>query len=89
MRAASFNFSEPAELYTGGSWRGRPTGVTYQRFGTAAEAIRYVVEELPGTSRLRSVLEVNEDRFNHSEIQKLYDSSGYPLTRSGEHKDAT
>jgi hypothetical protein len=90
MSTANFNFSEPAELYGGSNWSGRPTAVTYRRFDRAADAIRYAVEELPGALRRACILEVNEDRFNDIEIRKLYDSRGYPLPRgTRKDKDAT
>lgn len=90
MNATEFNFSEPAELFGGSSRMGRSTGVTYRKFDTAADAIRYVVEELSEATRRAYVLEVNEDRFNHMEIRKLYDSSEYPLPRvTGKDRDAT
>jgi hypothetical protein len=87
--ATNFDFSEPAELYGGSNWSGRPTGVTYRRFDTAAEAIRYAVEELSGASRRACVLEVDEKRLNHAEIRRLYDSGDYPLPRgAGKDNDA-
>lgn len=90
MSARSFNFSEPAELFSGSKWGGRPAAITYRRFDAAADAIRYVVEELSDVSRRACVLEVDESRFNHLEIRKLYNSRGYPLPRrSGKDKDAT
>ena len=90
MSARNFNFSEPAELFSGSKWGGRPAAISYQRFDAAADAIRYVVEELSDASRRACILEVDESRFNHIEIRKLYDSSKYPLPRrSGKDKDAT
>lgn len=90
MSNKDFNFDEPAELFAGGSWKGRPTAVTYRRFDTAAEAIRFTVEELVGAGARACVLEVNEKRFNSVEIRKLYDSSNFPLPRStGEDTHAT
>jgi Arc/MetJ-type ribon-helix-helix transcriptional regulator len=50
----------------------------YQRFTTAAEAIRYAVEDL----RTRGAwLEVGDERFNSTEIQRLYEASDYPLRK--------
>jgi hypothetical protein len=90
MGARSFNFLEPAELYGGSSRGNRPTAITYRRFDAAAEAIRYVVEELSDASRRACILEVDESRFNHIEIRKLYDSRNYPFPRRlGKDKDAT
>lgn len=81
MSAARLNFSEPAELFGGRAWSRRPASLTYRRFDTAAEAIRYAVEELFSAGQPACVLEVNEMRFNQTEIRKLYDSGDYPLPR--------
>jgi len=90
VKASSFDFSAPGELFGGGKWTGRATSIKYRRFDTAAEAIQYAVEELNETSRRSCVLEVNEKRFNHIELRKLYDSSSYPLKRAeGKDIDAT
>lgn len=91
MSTRDFNFSEPAELYFSGASRwGRTAGVTYRKFDAAAEAVRYAVETLAGNSRRTCVLEVNEARFNHGEIRKLYDSGDYPLPRqTGKDADGT
>lgn len=78
---AKFDFAEPAELYGASSRSGWTSGVKYRRFNTAAEAIRYVVEELSRAGQRTCVLEVNENRFNHIDIRSLYDSSTYPLPR--------
>ena len=75
-----FDYNTPAELFPCRSKKGnRPVG--YRRFDTAAEAIRYAVEDmspdfLPGT-----VIEVNDERLDGSRIRELYDSTAYPLER--------
>ena len=81
MSAKQFDYSAPAELYGGSAWSGGPSAITYRRFDTAAEALRYAIEVLKGSSQRACVMEVNEQRFNHMEIRKLYDASGYPLAR--------
>lgn len=86
MMAAKFDFSEPAELFGGGSWAGRPTSISYRRFETTAEAVRFAMEELDDKARRPCVLEANEQRFNHAEICKLYDRPDYPLERLKEEK---
>ena len=65
-----FDYSSPAELYLSRP-RGRHTD--YRRFATAAEAIRYAVEELHTCQSLRAWMQVGEDRFNKEEINRLYD----------------
>jgi molybdate transport system regulatory protein len=70
-----FDYSSPAELYLSRR-RGRRTD--YQRFATAAEAIRYAVKELR-TRRSRSAwMQVGDEVFNKIEINQLY----YPLSEA-------
>ena len=64
------DYSSPAELYLSRR-RGRHTD--YRRFATAAEAIRYAVEELRARRSLSAWMQVGEDRFNKEEINRLYD----------------
>ena len=66
----AFDYSSPAELYLSRR-RGRHTD--YRRFATAAEAIRYAVEELRTRQSLSAWMQVGEDRFNKEEINRLYD----------------
>jgi hypothetical protein len=75
-----FEYDSPAELFP--SRRNlRATRVTYRRFATAAEAIRYAVEVLPAGAFLGTYLEVNEQRFDSGAIRRLYDAPEYPLAR--------
>src|SRR5262245_22439175 len=77
---ASFDYQAPAELFPSRSKKGnRPAG--YRRFDTAAEAIRFAIEEMSPVLLLGTVLEVDEERFDGDAIRKLYDSAEYPLTR--------
>lgn len=76
-----FDYNQPAELFTGKCRRAGPGFLTYHRFATAAEAIRFAIEDLPA-ARLRSaIIEVSTNRFRHMEIRKLYDNRRYPLAR--------
>jgi hypothetical protein len=59
-----------------------PLRVTDQRFATAAEAIRYAVEDLQTPKAFGAWLEVGDERFNSSEIQRLYEAEYYPLRKS-------
>ncbi len=53
----------------------------YRRFATAAEAIRYAVETLRMPRAFGAWLEVGDERFNSTEIQRLYEASDYPLRK--------
>jgi hypothetical protein len=79
----AFDYDSPAELFvpkrkgTGG--RRSPMG--YRRFATAAEAIRFAVEEFPVVRTLGVRMQVGEQRFDSDEIYRLYESNDYPLPR--------
>jgi len=75
-----FDYTAPAELYPGRN-RKSTRKVGYRRFDTAADAIRFAVEELPEPLLLGACIEINEKRLNHQEIQSLYQSEQYPLKK--------
>lgn len=77
----NFPFEEPAEIYAtpGAGARKRP--MSYRRFSKSAEAIRFVIEELPQLVQRGTVMEIGDDRYELADIRALYDSEGYPLTR--------
>jgi hypothetical protein len=77
---AGFDFDAPAELYPSRSRRTRGP-VAYKRFDSAAEALRYAVEDLPESGLNGATLEVNERRYGRDEIQSLYQSEAFPLER--------
>ncbi len=47
--------------------------MSYRRFATVAEAVRYAVEETPRATLPGAVIEVNERRIVHKDIRKLYE----------------
>src|SRR6516162_3899557 len=51
------------------------------RFATAAEAIRFAIEELPAVRALGAWMQVGDQRFDSDDIQRLYESDDYPLQR--------
>jgi hypothetical protein len=75
---SGFEFGAPAELFPSRAGRGR---VAYKRFDIAAEAIRFAIEDMPGSALLGACLESEETRFGGQEIRALYDSAAYPLKR--------
>jgi hypothetical protein len=77
-----FDYAAPAELFPSRGRKGRGP-VTYKRFDTAAEAIRFAVEEMRPPALLGAYLEVDEARFGLHEIHHLYESGAYPLKRRG------
>ena len=75
-----FDYNAPAELFLAKPTKGRRE--KYRRFTTAAEALRYAVEDLRTPKAFGAWLEVGDERFNSSEIQRLYEADGYPLRKS-------
>jgi hypothetical protein len=59
----------------------RKSPIGYRRFETAAEAIRFAVEEIPTPLLVGAILEVDEQRYDHRGIRELYDRDAYPLAR--------
>ncbi len=76
-----FDYTAPAEIYACRSRGSSPRPVTYRRFDSGAEAIRFAIEELPSEVLFGTVLEANDQRFDAATIRKLYDSEAYPLQR--------
>jgi hypothetical protein len=56
-------------------------GITYRRFASGAEAIRFAIEELAPPALAKTVLVVNGGRHDAGAIQTLYASADYPLPR--------
>lgn len=57
--------------------------MTYRRFATGAEAIRFAIEGQAPASLTATALESAGERFEGGAIRALYDSARYPLARSG------
>jgi hypothetical protein len=83
---AVFDYAAEAELYPGRSGK-RRSPISYRRFDTAAEAIRFAIEELPAPLLLGTYLEVNEERFDSEGIRALYEHRDYPLARASDTPD--
>jgi len=76
-----FDYATPAELFMAKRKGGARQPLGYRRFTTAAEAIRFAVEDFPGMRTLGAWMQVGDDRFDTDDIHRLYDSSDYPLKR--------
>ena len=80
-----FDFTAPAEVF---SSRGRGTSkrpITYHRFPTCAQAIRFAIETLPADMLIGTALETGDDRIESADIRRLYDSPSYPLEKNVPH----
>ena len=74
-----FDYNAPAELFL--AKRTKKGRENYRRYATAAEAIRYAVETLQTHKAFGAWLQVGDERFNSSEIQRLYEAHDYPLPK--------
>jgi hypothetical protein len=79
--ATTFDYGAPAELFMAKRKGGSRQPLGYRRFATAAEAIRFAVEEFPAVRTLGAWMQVGDERFDGDDIQRLYDSGEYPLQR--------
>ena len=76
-----FDYGNPAELFMAKRKGGARQPLGYRRFASAAEAIRFAVEEFPSARALGAWMQVGDDRFDSEEIQRLYENADYPLRR--------
>ena len=77
----SFDYGMSAELFSSRASNGRRKPLSYRRFAQAAEAVRFAIEDLPPQSLISTYLEVDESRYQSTEIRRLYASARYPLPR--------
>jgi hypothetical protein len=75
------DYSLPAELFMGRRKDRSRQRLAYRRFATAAEAIRFAVEDFPAVRTLGAWMQVGDERFNSDEICRLYERADYPLQR--------
>jgi hypothetical protein len=78
----TFDYAESAELFIpkkGG--RGARQPLSYRRFATAAEAIRFAMEDFPAIRSLGAWMRVRDEHFNGDDIRRLYESNSYPRRR--------
>ena len=74
-----FNFNTSAELFPAAIRKKKRAGFTYRRFGTAAEAVQFAMEQLPTDSLNGAYLQVEEARFDQNGIRAR--RLGQPLCR--------
>jgi hypothetical protein len=78
----SIDYSAPAELFPGK--RAGVASVRYKRFPSAAEAIRYAIEDMHRDLLNGSTLEIRGRRYPGVQIRALYDAPAFPLQRAVE-----
>ena len=79
--AVAVNYNSEAELFPPTSRNVSRGRIGYKRFKSAAEAVRFAMEELPSELLGGSYLEVAEERFDGEGIRLLYESEAYPPKR--------
>jgi hypothetical protein len=77
----TFDYRSPAELFTANRKGGPRQKLGYRRFATAAEAIRFAVEDFPAMRALGAWMQVGDQRFGGDDIRRLYERDDYPLRR--------
>jgi len=77
----SFDYGLPAELIMAKRKGGARSRLISRRFATAAEAIRFAVEDFPALRALGAWMQVRDKRFNGEDIHRLYQSQQFPLRR--------
>jgi len=80
IRLEKFDYSASAELFA--LKRKKYGPVTYRRFETAAEAIRYAVEGLSNPLLNGTFIETGAERLDGRTIRQLYGGPRYPLKRT-------
>ena len=76
-----FDFDCPAELYTATGRGVSRKFMSYKRFTSSAEAIRYAVEVVGADKLWGTVIETETARLDAAEINALYQRDDYPLRR--------
>jgi hypothetical protein len=78
----TFDYTAPAELFIRKKGKGGARQpLSYRRFATAAEAIRFAVEDFPAIRTVGAWMRVGDEHFNGDDIRRLYESNGYPRRR--------
>jgi len=77
----TFDYGSPAELFMAKRKGGPRQRLGYRRFATAAEAIRFAVEDFPAICTLGAWMQVGDERFDGKDIHRLYERDEYPLRR--------
>jgi hypothetical protein len=73
------DYASPAELYPAPAHR--RGALTYHRFDSLAEAVRFASEELTAEQLAGAFIEADEERYDAAAIAGLYRSDGFPLAR--------
>src|SRR5260370_7587944 len=72
LTMASFSYNTAAELFPAAIRKKKRAGFAYRRFGTAAEAVRFAIEELPADSLNGAYLQVDQAPFDPTATPPLH-----------------
>jgi hypothetical protein len=78
------DYTSPAELFMTRRKGYSRQRQCYRRFATAAEAIRFAVEDFPAVRTLGACMHVGNEHFDADDIHGLYERPDYPLRRRAE-----
>ena len=79
---SAFDYGLEAGLFSSkGPTKGPQKALGYRRFSRAADAIRFVMEDIPSGMLQGCSLEVDEATYVGAAIRDLYESSDFPLPR--------
>ena len=76
---SAFSFDTSAELFPAAIRKKKRTGFAYRRFDTAADAVRFAIEDMPADLLNGAYLQVDEARFDQHGIRALYEREDFPL----------
>jgi len=83
----SFSYDTAAELFPAAIRKKKRSGFAYRRFNSAAEAVRFAMEDLPADLLNGAYLQVDEARFDQNGIRALYENADFPLERRAAKSD--
>jgi hypothetical protein len=72
----NFNYDSAADVFSSDGRR-----MSYRRFSTGAEAVRFVIEDMDAVLLRHAFIETDEARCGEADIRALYEADDYPLPR--------
>ena len=77
----AFDYGLPAEICMAKRKGGARSRFISRHFATAAEAIRFAIEDFPAIRALGAWMQVGDERFDGEDIHRLYENPHFPLRR--------